>query len=145
MADLPPSRVQAAPPFSTVGVDYGGTTWHFIPAHSPHFGGLWEAGIKSVKSHLRRVLGTSLLTYEEFSTLLSQIEATINSRPLSPLSSDPNDFQPLTPAHFLIGRPLTSLPDPDVSSIPIPRLKAFELVQQLHQRLWKRWSKEYKP
>lgn len=120
-----------------------GTSWHFIPAHSPHFGGLWEAGIKSSKHHLKRVLGTSIVTYEEFCTLLIQVEATLNSRPLSPLSADPNDLEPLTPAHFLIGRPLTSLPDPDVTDIAENRLSRFQRVPQFHQRIWRRWSKEY--
>lgn len=82
--------------------------WHFIPAYSPHFGGLWEAGVKSAKHHLKRVAGTSHLTYEEMYTLLVQIETVLNSRPLSPLSSDPSDPNPLTPADFLIGRLLTA-------------------------------------
>ncbi|XP_063618245.1 uncharacterized protein LOC134791133 [Cydia splendana] len=51
-----------------------GTTWHFIPPKSPNFGGLWEAGIKSTKYHIKRVIGESTLTYEEMATLLSQIE-----------------------------------------------------------------------
>lgn len=50
-----------------------GTTWHFIPPASPHFGGLWEAGVKSTKHHLRRIMKDRILTYEELSTLLAQI------------------------------------------------------------------------
>jgi len=80
-----------------------GISWHFIPAHSPYFGGLWEAGIKSLKYHLKRIAGNVILTFEELYTLLTQIEALLNSRPLTPMSSDPNDLTPLTPAHFLIG------------------------------------------
>lgn len=57
-------------------------TWHFIPPSSPHFGGLWEAGVKSVKFHLRRVIGATILTFEEMYTVLTQIEAVLNSRPL---------------------------------------------------------------
>ncbi len=52
--------------------------WKFIPQHAPHFGGLWEAAVKSTKTHLRKVLGEVKLTYEEMSTVLSQIEACLN-------------------------------------------------------------------
>ncbi|CAI6373964.1 unnamed protein product [Macrosiphum euphorbiae] len=66
--------------------------WHFIPPASPHFGGLWESAVKSAKKHLLRVSKGVLLTFDETRTLLCQIEAALNSRPLSPLSLDPNDF-----------------------------------------------------
>lgn len=120
-----------------------GINWNFIPAHSPHFGGLWEAGIKSCKAHLKRVIGNHVFTYEEFCTLLYQVESVLNSRPISPLSSDPNDLQPLTPGHFLVGRSLSALPDPDVTLIAENRLDQFQTIQRHLQHLWKRWSKEY--
>ncbi|KMQ86943.1 hypothetical protein RF55_13931, partial [Lasius niger] len=50
-----------------------GVRWHFNPPSAPHFGGLWEAAVKSAKHHLRRVIGESTLTYEEMSTLLAQV------------------------------------------------------------------------
>ena len=78
-----------------------------------------------VKHHLLRIVGNTLLTYEQLETLIIEIEAILNSRPISPMSSDPNDFLPLTPGHFLIGGPLTSFP------------------QQLRQHFWKRWHAEY--
>ncbi|XP_022837004.1 uncharacterized protein LOC111364391, partial [Spodoptera litura] len=93
------------------------TEWHFIPPHAPNFGGLWEAGVKSVKHHLKRVIGDSTLTFEELSTVLSQIEACLNSRPLSQGSSDPEDPVPLTPGHFLVGHPLVMVPDYNYESV----------------------------
>nr|XP_015925097.1 uncharacterized protein LOC107452968 [Parasteatoda tepidariorum] len=72
--------------------------WKFIPPRSPNFGGIWESGIKSFKFHLKRTIGT--LTYEEFLTIINQIEGILNSRPLMPLSSDADDLDVLTPAHF---------------------------------------------
>ena len=65
--------------------------WKFIPPSAPHFGGLWEAVVKSAKSHLKRIIGTQSLTYEEFNTLAIQIESTLNSRPLTPVSGSPDD------------------------------------------------------
>jgi len=68
-----------------------GVRWHFVPPDSPHFGGLWEAGIKSMKHHMRRVIGNACISFEEMSTILTQIEASLNSRPLSQIPSDPKD------------------------------------------------------
>lgn len=117
--------------------------WSFNPPSAPHFGGLWESGIKSVKSHLLRVVGKQILTYEEFYTLLVQIEAVLNSRPLCPLSSDAHDLSVLTPGHFLTLEPLTSVPDPDLSHLSLSRLSRWQLLQKLHQDFWRRWHLEY--
>ncbi len=83
-------------------------TWKFIPQHAPHFGGLWEAAVKSVKTHLRRIVGTVKLTFEELSTVLTQVEACLNSRPFAPLPDSDEGIEALTPGHFLIGRPVPS-------------------------------------
>lgn len=124
--------------------DFGvseGIDFKFSPAYAPHFGGIWEAGVKSAKFHLRRILGVgSSLTFEELCTLFSQIEAILNSRPLTPLSADPSDFTPLTPGHFLIGRPLSSLPSPTTSKISINR---YQQLERLRQHFWSRWSREF--
>ncbi|GBM67326.1 hypothetical protein AVEN_72458-1 [Araneus ventricosus] len=120
-----------------------GIVWHFNPPATPHFGGLWEAGVKSLKSHLKRVVGNTVLTHEEFSTLVTQVEAVLNSRPLCNLPSDPNDDFVLTPAHFLVGSSLTALPDPDLTEVPINRLNRWQLVQRLSQIFWKKWSSDY--
>jgi hypothetical protein len=68
-----------------------GCEWKFIPPHGPHFGELWEAAVKSVKYHLRRTLVSHIATYEELCTLLAEIEACLNSRPLCALSSYPSN------------------------------------------------------
>ncbi|GFV90506.1 integrase catalytic domain-containing protein [Trichonephila clavipes] len=66
---------------------------NFIPPRAPHMGGLWEAGIKSVKYHLKRALGRSRLTYEEFETVIIQVEGILNSRPLTPIYNDFDNFE----------------------------------------------------
>lgn len=119
------------------------TTWKFIPPRSPHWGGLWESAIKSAKYHMRRIIGNSNLTFEEFSTVLCQIEAVLNSRPLGPLSNDPSDLNCLTPGHFLVGSALSSYPEKDLCHISENRLSVYQKISQMRQCFWKRWSVEY--
>ncbi|KAL4148855.1 hypothetical protein QTP88_003000 [Uroleucon formosanum] len=120
-----------------------GINWKFIPVYSPHFGGLWESAVKSIKHHLIRQLGNAVLTFEELYTILSRIEACLNSRPLSPLSPDPSDLNVLTPGHFLVGGSLTCLPEQDMANVPANRLRRWQLVTQLTQQIWQRWNREY--
>nr|XP_031829449.1 uncharacterized protein LOC116425623 [Nomia melanderi] len=106
-------------------------SWHFMPALSPHFGGLWEAAVKSFKHHLKRVVGEELFTFEQFNTFVIEIEAILNSRPLTPLSSDPNDPSALSPAHFLIGNSLTSMPETDFKDTATNRLSHWQHIQKV--------------
>ncbi|XP_018376357.1 PREDICTED: uncharacterized protein LOC108769714 [Trachymyrmex cornetzi] len=118
-------------------------TWHFIPPVTPHFGGLWESTVKIFKHHFKRVVGDTLFTLEEFNTFTIEIEGILNSRPISALSSDPNDLSALTPAHFLIGKPLNNLPELDLSSVPANRLSTWQHIQKVRQDFWSRWHLEY--
>lgn len=120
-----------------------GIGWSYIPPRAPHFGGLWESGVRSIKHHLTRVVGNSSLTYEDFCTVLLQIEAVLNSRPLYPFSSDPQDPNPITPGHFLIARPITSVPDQPLEHIPDSRLKMYQRCQKMVQMFWNKWRKDY--
>ena len=116
-------------------------SWHFNP---PHFGGLWEATIKSMKFHLKRVVGAQKLTFEELTSILCQIEACMNSRPITNVTSHSDDgIDVLTPGHFLIGRSLVSLPTCNFSTEKFTLLKRWSLCQAHVQHWWKRWSSEY--
>ena len=117
--------------------------WKFIPERSPNFGGLWEAAVRSFKTHFRRVVGDTKLTFEEATTVLTQIEACMNSRPLVPLPFDDDGVEALTPGHFLIGRALSSLPDDSFSYQSLSLLKRWHLVQAFVRHFWKRWHTEY--
>ncbi|XP_020296284.1 uncharacterized protein LOC109861165 [Pseudomyrmex gracilis] len=118
-------------------------SWNFIPPNAPHFGGLWEAAVKSAKHHLARVVGKAHLTFEEMQTVLSEIEAILNSRPLTPLSADPNDLAYLSPGHFLVGTALNSFPCRDLNDVNENRLVRWQRVEQIRQHFWRRWSAEY--
>ncbi|XP_055543219.1 uncharacterized protein LOC129728788 [Wyeomyia smithii] len=120
-----------------------GIQWHMTPPKAPHFGGLWEAAVKVAKKHLHRQLGNAMLSFEDMATVLAEIEAAMNSRPLTPLTEDPNDLSILTPAHFLIGESLTALPAPDFSASPIGRLSHYQRLQQRVQHFWHQWKREY--
>ncbi|GFV90184.1 integrase catalytic domain-containing protein [Trichonephila clavipes] len=117
--------------------------WKFIPPKSPHFRGLWEAGVKSVKHHLKSAIGNLHFTFEEFETIMIQVEGILNWRPLTPLSSDADNFDVLTPGHFLIGRPITSIPEPNLIDVNENRLSRWEKITKVVQRTWKKWKSDY--
>lgn len=121
-----------------------GIVWKFLPPYSAHMAGLHESSIKSCKTHLKKVLSNALLTYEEFATILAQIEGILNSRPLCPIpTSDDDEISFLTPAHFLIGRTPTAMPDYDYEGVPVNRLTLYQQLQQIQQNFWRRWSRDY--
>lgn len=117
--------------------------WKFIPPGAPHMGGLWEAGVKSFKTHLRKSVPKMNFTFEEFCTILIRIEACLNSRPLSPASEDPNDLSPLTPGHFLIGTPILAPPEPDLSDSDINFANRWKRLKIISQNFCQRWKLEY--
>lgn len=119
-----------------------GIEWSFIPPYAPNQGGLWEAAVKSAKFHLKRVIGGQILTILEFQTLLCQIEAILNSRPLTTDTSSSEELEYLTPGHFLIIQPLV---DTSVAlESPTVKLNTrFQLKMQMYRQFWIAWSKEY--
>jgi len=118
-----------------------GLEWHFIPPSAPHMGGLWEAAVKSFKTHLQKVAGSHKFTFQEFSTLLVRIEGVLNSRPLTPTSQDPEDLLALTPGHFMTGRPIMAFPETSSSDLPIT--SRYDKAKILHHRFSQRWKDEY--
>lgn len=115
--------------------------WSMIVPSAPHFGGLWEAAVKSMKHHLRRVIGSQILTQEEFYTCLTEIEAILNSRPLVAASEDPGDLSIISPGHFLIGTEMKRIPEPEEQKLTLR--ERWKLISQISQSFWKSWSKDY--
>lgn len=96
-------------------------TWHYIPPRSPHFGGIWESVVGAIKYNFRRVIDNIPLTYEEFSTIMLQVEACLNSRSLSPLTYSPKDLNLLTSSHSWIGSSLLFKNDSDLEDLETDR------------------------
>ena len=119
-------------------------TWHNIPPYSPHMGGLWEAAVKGMKFHLKRVMGTARYTFEELNTIACRIEACLNSRPLLPLTShNPDGLLTLTAGHFLLNKTPTVYPEYPTPLSNLHLLRKWNLCQAVTQQFWTRWSKEY--
>ena len=91
-----------------------GVTWHFIPKRVPWYGGYWERLVGLTKQALKKTLGRSFVTLLILETIVVEVEATLNDRPLTYVSADVTDIEPLTPAHLLYGRRMTTLPHSNV-------------------------------
>ena len=88
----------------------------YIPARSPHWGGVYERMIGLMKSILKKVLGRSLVLLTELSTLVKEIQAVLNDHLLTVVNPDIHELQPLTPNHLLFGLNVTPLPHPSLDS-----------------------------
>ncbi|KAF6207918.1 hypothetical protein GE061_016367 [Apolygus lucorum] len=121
-----------------------GVQWKFIPPRAPHFGGLWEAAVKSAKRLIRVTLRDQTTTFQTFSTIIARVESILNSRPLVFQSSSPDDILILTPGHFLVQRPMTALPESTIDHTASTRLvPKWNFVNQIISQFWKKWSTEY--
>lgn len=125
-----------------------GISWQFIVERASWWGGFYERLVGSTKVVLKKILGKATLNYQEMETVLAETEAAINSRPLTFVFNEASEPSPLSPAHFLVGKRLTSLP-PQYSSkeiVPSNReelTKRYKYRQSLNDRLWQRWQSEY--
>ena len=76
--------------------------WQFIMEQAPWWGGFWQRLVRSVKRCLKKSVGRSLLTFEELRTLVVEIEATLDNRPLTYIYDDEEGLSyPLTPADLI--------------------------------------------
>ena len=78
-----------------------GIRWKFITEYAPWMGGFYERLVKSVKKALRKAIGKSCLSYTQLETIITEIEAVLNSRPLCYIGDETDMGHVLTPNHFL--------------------------------------------
>ena len=119
--------------------------WNFIPPQAPHFGGAWERLVRSVKVALKVVLKEQLVVESVLRTALAEVEAVVNSRPLTYNSTDPGDFSAVTPNHFLhIGCTKASSPG-EFDKADFCSRKRWRQAEIISDHLWRRWLAEYLP
>jgi hypothetical protein len=125
---------------------YQPITWKFNPPSAPHFGGVFEALIKSAKKAIKIILGDADIRDEELHTAICGAEKMINSRPITYVSADPNDLSPLTPNHLIVGQIGGRFAPEAVDKEEVyNQVRRWHRVQQLLGLFWKRWRKEFLP
>ena len=119
-------------------------TWHFNPPAAPHMGGVWERIVRTVKRVMFDMIKNTVLTEFQLMTIFTEVEAIVNNRPLTYLSDNPDDLEPLTPNHLLIGRynggAVIEETDGDMSC-----RRRWKQVVAISNQFWKRWLSEYLP
>ncbi|KAK2920523.1 hypothetical protein Q8A73_000008 [Channa argus] len=122
-----------------------GIKWMFNPPSASHFGGVWERLIRSVRKVLSATLKDQSLDEEGLQTLLCEVEAILNSRPITTPSDDPNDLEALTPNHLLLLKTQPSIPQGVFQEDDLYSRRRWRQVQYMADLFWKRWVKEYLP
>ncbi|XP_026739836.1 uncharacterized protein LOC113502195 [Trichoplusia ni] len=122
-----------------------GIKWKFIPPGSPNMGGAWERLVRTVKTALAVVLNERSPPEEVLHTLMTEVEHIVNSRPLTPVSMDPNDAESLTPNHFLLGRSCGAMAPGEFEDTELVGKATWRTAQRLADHFWRRWVKEYLP
>ncbi|KAI2646146.1 Retrovirus-related Pol polyprotein [Labeo rohita] len=117
----------------------------FNPPAAPHFGGVWEREVRSVRSALYTVLGSQSVPEEVLMTVLLEVEAILNSKPVGYVSSDVADADPVTPSSLLMGWPDGSLPQVIYPESEMLSRRRWRHSQILADRFWSRFIRDYLP
>ena len=123
-------------------------TWKYILEGSPWWGGFYERLMRTIKAPLKKILGKSRMNTDEMSTVIKEVEAQVNSRPLCAPSDEPSEQNYLTPASFLIKRANMNLPL-KYREDPKPTITKRGLIKMLNNQnryldaIWKTWKEEY--
>ncbi len=119
--------------------------WHFSPRLAPHFGGIWESLVKSAKVALEAIVESRPLTEELLRGFVIQAESLLNGRPLTYVSVDPRDPEPLTPNHFLLVQSSPNTEDDVIEDEKLYSRKHWEAMQVMTTHFGRRWLQEYLP
>ena len=122
-----------------------GFDWKFNPPSAPHMGGVWERMIRTVKNSLSTILQDQLVSDFTLITVFTEVEALVNSRPITHVSDDIEDLEALTPNHFLLGRASANLSPAYSYDNDISHRKRWKRAQALTNHFWPRWLREYLP
>nr|XP_039251093.1 uncharacterized protein LOC120328630 [Styela clava] len=119
--------------------------FHFNPPTASNFGGCYERLIRSVRKILVALLHDQLVSDEALATIFCEVESQLNSRPITPISFDPKDDEPLTPNHLLLLNPTSNLPPGIFDKKDCYTRRRWRQIQYLADQFWIRWTKEYLP
>ena len=122
-----------------------GTEFSYNAPKASHAGGVFERCIRLVRSHLRHLLGQQSVSEEVLQTFVTEVEFTVNNRPLVATSEDPSDLKALCPNDFLLLRPMDSLPPGLFVPPDLLLRRRWRQVQYLADQFWKRWIRDYLP
>ncbi|XP_039617649.1 uncharacterized protein LOC120534260 [Polypterus senegalus] len=121
-------------------------TWTFNPPHSSHIGWVWERMIGMARRILDSIFlqaGTARLTHDSLVTFMAEVMAIMNARPLTLMSDDPEDPQPLTPSTLLTQKiGLIEAPPGDFNTKDLYK-RHWRQVQCLANVFWDKWRKQY--
>lgn len=121
-----------------------GFTWKFIPPASPHFGGVYERKVQSVKRVLNVALSELFPNDETFATAISHVINTINNTPIGEISSDATEARALTPNDLILGKNNNTAVNVDNLNVKLDR-NSWKTSQTIADRFWIRWIKECRP
>lgn len=122
-----------------------GIHWSFNPPAGSHHGGVWERMIRLVRRVLSSVLHQQMLDDDGLHTVFCEVEAILNDRPITKLSEDANDLEPLTPNHILLLKGKPALPPGVFEQHDLYVKRRWRQVQYISDLFWKRWIREYLP
>ena len=118
--------------------------WVFNPPAGSHHGGVWERCIRTVRKVIKAILKEQTLDDEGLLTLMCEVEAIVNGRPITKNSDDPRDCEALTPNHLLLLRSGPVLPPATLVKEDLYSSR-WRQVQYLADVFWRRWIREYLP